>query len=237
MALSISSQRLDKVTVLTCSGRIVQGPESESLRQHVSEALKNGPFIVLHFGGVDFVDSSGLALLVRLMERTRSASGSLKLCATSGKITEVLRITRLENILESFPTVDEAIAAFGRPAPAPVSIGPPPDVLCVDSSAEMLAYLRELLRQAGYAAITADNVPDALKLLRTTHPKVVAVGAVVSSDSDTHARDAFYALARSRGLIELPENFSTHEAAAVGRDLVDQVRMKLAVSSTADGRT
>jgi anti-sigma B factor antagonist len=214
--------------VLTCSGRIVQGAESERLRQHVTDALKDGPFVVLDFSGVDYMDSSGLALLVRLRERARAASGNIKLSGTSEKIAQVLRVTRLENILESYESPAAAIAAFSRsPAAADASIGPPPDVLCVDSSTDMLAYLRALLRQAGYAAVTADNVSDALKLLRTTHPKLVAVGSVGRDEADDRAAESFYTLARARGLIELPPDFSTHDAGEIERQFIEQVKSRL----------
>src|SRR6185437_15451086 len=83
MALTISTHRVGNVTVLTCSGCIVQGSESEKLRQFVTDALKHGPFIVLDFHDVEFLDSSGLGLLARLLDRSRAAAGNLKVCALS----------------------------------------------------------------------------------------------------------------------------------------------------------
>jgi CheY-like chemotaxis protein len=100
-------------------------------------------------------------------------------------------------------------------------------VLCVDPSADVLAYFREVMRQAGYAAITADNAADAVKLLRAAQPRLVAIGAVSPGDGDAHALDTLYKLAHARGLIELPEGFSTQDAGAAGRDLVDRVKAKL----------
>jgi anti-sigma B factor antagonist len=230
MALTISTHRVGNVTVLTCSGRIVQGSESEKLRQFVTDALKHGPFIVLDFHDVEFLDSSGLGLLARLLDRARAAAGNLKVCALSPKLRDVLRITRLDRIFETYESQDEAIAAFSSPpSPAATPVKPPPDILCVDPSADVLAYFREVMRQAGYAAITADNAADAVKLLRAAQPKLVAIGAVTPGDGDARALDTLYKLAQARGLIELPEGFSTQDAGAAGRDLVERVKAKLSV--------
>lgn len=227
MALSIDERFVGNVTVLKCAGRLVEGPGVQSLLQRVTAALAETPFIVLDLSQIEFLDSSGLGLLVRLLNRTRAASGDLKLCAVSGKVATVLHATRLANVFDAAANVDEAVAAFSRRAALPGPLSRSPDVLCVDGSADVLAYLRELLRQAGYETITSNNIPDALTLLKATQPKVIVLGSAVRSQPTTRASDAFTTLSAARAVIELPENFSFDDAGEVGRRLVEQVRTKI----------
>jgi anti-sigma B factor antagonist len=232
MALSITERNIGDVTVLTCSGRIVEGDETQALEAKFVEAFGETSYIVLDLSQVDFLDSSGLGLLVRLLNRTRAAAGDLKLCAVSRKVDTVLRATRLAGVFDLVANVEAALAAFTRPAALPGGDVRSPEILCVDRSADVLAYLKELLRQAGYEAITSSNIPDALTLLRATRPKVVVVGAAVRSHPATRANAAFGALSSARAVIDLPENFSIDDAGDVAHRLIEQVRSKMATAAS-----
>src|SRR4051794_40859682 len=85
MPLSVQSRPVGDVTVITCRGRIIEGPESAALQEHVG-VQSHDRCIVLNLCEVDFIDSSGLGLLVRLLTRCRAAGGDLKLCAVPGRI-------------------------------------------------------------------------------------------------------------------------------------------------------
>ena len=110
MALSIQHRRVGDITVLTCSGRIAEGPEAAHLDARVTDILMHEPFIVLNLADVNFLDSSGLGLLVRLLARSQRANGGLKLCALPARVSEILRITRLQQSLPSYATEADAIA-------------------------------------------------------------------------------------------------------------------------------
>ena len=64
MRLALDTGDVGRVTIVHCSGRIVSGGESESLRAHVAWLLRDRRAIVLHLGEVAFVDSSGLGTMV-----------------------------------------------------------------------------------------------------------------------------------------------------------------------------
>ena len=81
LPLSLKTRAVGDVTIVQCSGRIVAGPEAESLREHVCGTLQDHRDIILHLGEVAFIDSSGLGMLVRLLTSTRRVSGDLKLCS------------------------------------------------------------------------------------------------------------------------------------------------------------
>ena len=224
MPLSFESRRVGDIAVVTCRGRIVEGEESQALQRHVNELLPFGSDILMNLGGVEFIDSSGLGLLVRLLTRIRAAAGNLQLCALTPRTREVLRVTRLSGVFESHETEAEAIAAFYQRPTSTGGMRLEPGILCVDRSTDVLAYVREILKQAGYAVLTTVNLADALTLLRATAPKLVIIGTDLRGVTDTHSAETFNKLIDSLPVIELPRNFSSNEAGEAGRQLLDNVR-------------
>lgn len=227
MPLSLLSRRVGDVTVVTCTGRIVAGDESTALQSYLDSVMADSPHILLHLAGVDFIDSAGLGLLARNFTRVQNASGTLKICAVSPKIDDVLRITRLKAVFQPYESEADPIAEVHQRAREDNAVENP-DVLCVDASADVLAYLRELLRGAGYRPITASNLPDGLILLRVTRPRTVVIGAELRALRGTRASDEFNRLADAGGVVVLPSGFSGRDAAAAATQVLDAVRGCLA---------
>ena len=176
MRLSFDTREVGRVTIVRCSGRIVAGGESEALRAHIAWLLRDRRAIVLHLGEVVFVDSSGLGTMVRALTSSRQAHGDLKLCNVPEYLSKVLVTTHLATVFDTHESEEKAVAAFYRPevrAEKPVLTGR--SVLCLDSNADVLAYVRELLRP-GYDVQTSTRVGDALLLMRVTHFDLLLVG-------------------------------------------------------------
>ena len=222
VSLSLVQRRVGDVTVITCSGRIVAGDESTSLQSALDELIPFSPHILLHLGAVDFIDSAGLGLLARYLTRVQNARGTLKVCAVSPKIDDVLRITRLKAVFQPYETEADSITALHR-VDRSESFAKP-DVLCVDPSEDVLAYLRELLREAGYRAMTAANLPDALILLKATGPRAVVISAELRAMRGVRAADEFRKLTSSSDVVELPTGFSARDAADAATQVLDSVR-------------
>jgi anti-sigma B factor antagonist len=224
--LSLQSRRVGDITVVTCAGGIVEGAESTALKEHFADLLFDRPYVVLDLGEVAFVDSSGLGLLVRLLNRTRTSRGDLKLCAVRAPIAEVLRVTRLGTIFESYATAAEAIAAFYQPSRLAETVDRfKTDILCVDPSDDVLVYLHQLLSQGGYGVLTASNLPDARILLTATQPKLLIVGAGLSAAMGTRTVETVNGMAAGGAVIQLPDDFSHRDAGEAGRDLLAQVAL------------
>ena len=229
MSLSIASRSLGDIRVVACTGRIVEGDEAAALEASVKKLLPWQPYIVLDLGGVTFIDSCGLGLLLRLRTFARTAAGDLKVCATHHHVGEVLRVTRLDGVLPRYESEVEAITAFYTSAE-----GEDPwrslevDVLCVHSSVDVLAYAREVLKQAGYGVATAGNVSDARVLLRATTPRVLVI------DRDSQARLAALTgedAANRLAVVAWPNDFSTEEAGAAAHELLGAVNRAAARSA------
>ena len=227
MSLVFHSHRAEEITVVECVGRIIDGAEAEALQRLVTDLLAESPYIILHLGGVDFIDSSGLGLLVRCLIRTEHVHGVLRLCATSARIAEALRLTGLNKIFQMYETEADAVAGFYGSAAGQRRVAADANILCVEQSPNVLAYVGQLLRQAGYVAITTANMPDALTLLSATRPKVVVIGADLRALRNTQAAERFNELADALTVIELPADFSSRDAGDAGRDLLDRVRATL----------
>jgi anti-anti-sigma factor len=107
--LTVTVQSLGDVTILRCLGRIVRGAETALLCAAVQQQERN---IVLDLTGVDTIDAAGIGLLVSL----QAAGFYLTLMSPTAHVREILRVTKLDSILEisenRFPQelVDEVTA-------------------------------------------------------------------------------------------------------------------------------
>ena len=171
-------RRVGEVVVIACSGNIVGGSEAEELQRVIGELLPLEPNVVLNVAQVTSLDSAGVGVLVRFLHRTRNASGDLKLCCVPPRIAEVLRITKLAGIFAVHSREDEGdhrVLYAIRAADTRTTLGR--DVLCVDDSVDVLAYVCEVLRQAGYRVMPCGNVADAAVLLKVSRPRLLVIGA------------------------------------------------------------
>jgi CheY-like chemotaxis protein len=139
----------------------------------------------------------------------------------------LVTITRLDSVLNIHATEEEAVTAAYR-AEARPSPNSPHRVLCVDGSPDVLAYMRELLLGDGIGVLTAQNVPDALLLIKAAAPKAVVLG----HSEAPGFRERIRAQA-AVSVIELPDGFATQHAGDAAAHLLEQVRARLASSASA----
>jgi anti-sigma B factor antagonist len=226
LRLSLETREVGRVTIVRCNGRIVAGSESESLRAHVAWLLRDRRAIVLHLGGVEFIDSSGLGTMVRTLTSTRQARGDLKLCDVPEHVRKVLEMSHLTKVFDTHESEERAVAAFYLPgARAETPVPTSRSVLCLDRNADVLAYLRELLRSAGYDVHTTSYLRDTLILMRVTHFDLLLVGPDMTASPAT--QQAFQAARASLAVIDLGSEFSTRDAGEAGAGLLQQIEARL----------
>jgi anti-sigma B factor antagonist len=226
MPLQIDSRFVGEVLVVKCSGRIVAGDEAQALHDHLKRATLETSDVVLQLGEVAFIDSSGLGTLVRLMTYTRSRGGDLKLCAVPETIFRTLRMTNLSTVFETYASEAEAIAASyqRRRSKQSETVHPSRTVLCFEESADVLAYLRELLRHAGYRVLTTSMLHDARILLKATRPSLIVLGPRTVHLREKSAEELLGQMAPTVPVCVLEEDFSTRDPGEAGVRLLEQVR-------------
>jgi hypothetical protein len=178
----------------------------------------------LHLAEVDYIDSAGLGALVRIFSGLRVDGGGLKLCQLSPHVMKVLRSTNLHTVIPAYETEREAVDAFfARQHPIEKeSHAHRTPVVCIDSSADVLAYLNALLTQAGYEVFTTRQINDAKTLVNVIRPCVVVYGPSAQKNKSAIERIS-QSVPNSQALF-LPDDFSTLEASDAGTELVSRVR-------------
>lgn len=230
MPLELNVRRVGDVTLVVCKGRIVAGDEAKILEQRVNELLEFERYLVLHLGEVSFVDSSGLGLLVRLSGMTKARHGALKLCSVSRDVDHTLTITHLKQVLETHASEVEALRAFDEGKKPDAEAGADGRrVLCIDHSANLLALLRGILRQAGYAPTTTNNLHDARLLAMANRPELVVIGPNVAADRVRNIQEVIGATPH----VALAAGFDMLEAGEGAELVVRMVKEKLAGLETA----
>ena len=112
MALKLSSRTIEGVKVIDCAGRIVFGEEASQLRETVKRELAENNRLVLNLGEVSYIDSGGIGTMVSLFTTARNAGGDIKLANLTKRVGDLLQITKLITVFESYDSEEKAASAF-----------------------------------------------------------------------------------------------------------------------------
>jgi anti-sigma B factor antagonist len=112
MLLHISSRTFGQAVILDCEGEIVAGEETALLHRQVKDLLGHAKYLVLNLAQVSYIDSSGVAELLGVFGSARRAGAKIVLAALTGRVKEVLQITNLATILETYGNAEEAAESF-----------------------------------------------------------------------------------------------------------------------------
>lgn len=115
MALRMTDREVNGVNVIDLEGRIVLGEESNSFREKVKGLLAAGKKkIVLNLANVTYIDSAGLGTLVATFHSARSQGAMLKLANLGAKFKEVLQVTKLMTVFDTYENEAAAVQSFGQ---------------------------------------------------------------------------------------------------------------------------
>lgn len=68
--------------------------------------------VVINFSQVSYIDSSGLATLIEMLQRLRKINGEIKLCNIYGRVRNIFEITKIDRLFEIYNTEEEAIRSL-----------------------------------------------------------------------------------------------------------------------------
>jgi anti-sigma B factor antagonist len=112
MLLRATSRTFGNAVIIDCEGKIVFGEETAFLHHQVKNALNESRHLVLNLAQVSYIDSSGVGELVGLFASAQRAGARIVLAALTGRVKDVLQITKLATIFETYDTAEEAAESF-----------------------------------------------------------------------------------------------------------------------------
>jgi len=111
--MQIEERKIGNVVILDLKGKLTLGDGDELLRNAVNRLVQAGQkHIVLNLGDVPYIDSAGLGEVVRTYTTVKKQDGMLKLLHLTKRIQDLLSITKLLTVFETFDNEAEAVVSF-----------------------------------------------------------------------------------------------------------------------------
>jgi len=111
--MQIEERVVDNVTVLDLKGKLTLGDGDELLKDKINSLIQQGrKAILLNLEAVPYIDSAGLGEIVRTYTTVSRQGGKLKLVHLTKRITDLLMITKLLTVFETFDSESEALASY-----------------------------------------------------------------------------------------------------------------------------
>jgi anti-sigma B factor antagonist len=116
MSLTVQTEQRGEVVVVSVAGELDMATAPQ-LQDHITDLLDKGrSHIVFDLANVSFCDSTGLSVFVRAKNGSDEAGGAVRLAAPQRGVLRILEVSGLVEVLQTYPTVDEAVAADTSPA-------------------------------------------------------------------------------------------------------------------------
>jgi anti-sigma B factor antagonist len=113
--MKFKTSQQNGVTVIAIDGNLMGGPDASTLNDKLVELIdEKKNMIVLDISGVNIINSSGLGMLIKGASTMKSVGGGLKIAKASDKILELIKVTRLTAVLETYKTVADAAKSFKK---------------------------------------------------------------------------------------------------------------------------
>lgn len=119
MATKANVRHSGNVAIVDLSGRVTLGEGSGLVRNTIKEQLGAGDRnILLNLKDVTYLDSAGLGEIVGSYATVTNAGGKIKLLNTQGKVKDLLQVTKLYTVFETFDDEKTAVNSYGSAAKA-----------------------------------------------------------------------------------------------------------------------
>ncbi len=111
--MQIEERIVGEVTILDLKGKMTLGEGDELLKDKINSLMNQGRGkILLNLEGVPYIDSAGLGEIVRTYTTVSRQGGTMKLVNLTKRITDLLSITKLLTVFETFDSESEALATY-----------------------------------------------------------------------------------------------------------------------------
>lgn len=111
--MKIEKRKKGDVLILDLKGKILIGEGIEELREAINTAVKEKETkLLLNFADVPYLDSTGLGEVVRSYTSVKKEGGVVKIVNLTNKVRDLLSVTKLITVFDTFEEEDKAVASF-----------------------------------------------------------------------------------------------------------------------------
>ena len=111
--MKLTDRVQNNIVVLEPKGKIMGGPDASLLHDKLYELIESDrKKIVIDLAGVEWMNSTGLGILISSYTTLRNNDGELKLANVTDKIQSLLTITKLVSVFDAHDSVEEAVKSF-----------------------------------------------------------------------------------------------------------------------------
>jgi anti-sigma B factor antagonist len=111
--MKLTDRIVNDIVVLEPKGKIMGGPDATLLHDKLHEFIdQKKKKVVIDLAKVEWMNSTGLGILISGLTTMRNNGGELKLAGVTEKIESLLTITKLITVFENYDSVDQAVQSF-----------------------------------------------------------------------------------------------------------------------------
>jgi anti-sigma B factor antagonist len=107
MKISVRNQGNAKIVLVEGD---VDLNSSKDLRKALFDALRESPRLIVNLGSIRYIDSSGIATLIEALRESKNTNKELALCAMSGAVLDVFKLTHVIKIFQVYETEEQALS-------------------------------------------------------------------------------------------------------------------------------
>jgi len=111
--LRIETREINGVVIVDLQGKLMGGPDADAFKSTIHKIIEKGhKHVIVNLHGVDWINSTGMGILISGYTTMRRSGGDLRLLNVSDRIQSILYVTKLNKIFLCFSNEDEAVASF-----------------------------------------------------------------------------------------------------------------------------
>ncbi len=113
--MQMTEKETNGIVILELAGKIMGGPDATLLNDKLHKLIESGNTkVVADLSRVNWMNSSGLGILISALTTIRNSGGDLKLAAITDRIQSLLMITKLLTVFDTYDTVQSAMDSFSN---------------------------------------------------------------------------------------------------------------------------
>ncbi|MCD4759310.1 STAS domain-containing protein [archaeon] len=103
----------ERVAELQLDGRLMGGQDYDTISSGVRTIMANGYVdLIFNLNGIKWINHTGLGTLVNVSHDLKKLNGRTKICCPTDRVNEILTVTQLKSVFETYDTLDDALKSY-----------------------------------------------------------------------------------------------------------------------------